>query len=87
MLNLKPEAVAFLSDLARCSAWHIATEKPSPNLAMASALQRDGLVRISHHYKRGKARRSFAVFQLTERGAALVPELELAAINAEHPEG
>lgn len=87
MLNLKPEAVKFLATLARCREWHIITQVDSPASRMAMALTRDGLVRIAHYYRRGKKQRGCAVYKLTERGAALVPELELAAINAEHPEG
>lgn len=87
MLNLKPEAVSFLATLARVREWHIATETPSANQAMAHALQREGLVWVFHHYRRGKKQRAFAVWMLTTKGRALVPELELAAINAEHPAG
>jgi hypothetical protein len=52
---------------------------------MAKALERDGLVYVSHYYRRGKRANGWAVYKFTERGAALVPELELAAINAEYP--
>lgn len=63
---LRPEAVKFLSTLARCGNWHINTSKVSANLAMAQCLVGEGLVKLDHHYRRPSG--GFAVYSMTAEG-------------------